>query len=1063
MLGKQGKSLYKTHLIVLCILCACLFAIFNGIYDIDPKLAFMIDSVHLPVRGDIGIGEGSTVCYSDVPTDYLKLNPEDDGTFSWQIDSLHHQDSLMYFKVNDQNPQKYAIEDNQAQVIQLNIPGGPAFSITGHDIWNEWRSFKKQKDVLLRHFAAWYGSLRIAASDSVKDIWRGVINDVEIRSFLARTESGISLVILDRHTQIQQEDGHIDRYRYYGRTKQDPSTQGRCKVQFFRVSSYCYNEGEESSDWFQIDTINYVMKPSVILTGWGAGHVMLDARSGEGIDLHYPKALGYVGTLDSLRSSSLGASHIITFKQQSQSFPTRTDIYLPQLSSAMPQDLCSIELNDSVLIRDNNNSVSKVTSRRLWKVTMPFFNKVKLSSGRAYLNCRVGFVDSQFALGYLLLPLIVALLLIFLVLYPRSCTRVDLESSTYEHPFYCGTQLSSYPRYLSILILIGLCYAFCKSLIALKLSYTYPYFEKLSGITPVSSSLFLLLFFTFAMVINTQLMGSNDLRTDSYGYDSVRKHGSRKWFAWMGAVAIFVGLAYVLFRILDQEVSSGILSSYFSHDLRSFNPLSWRDLYGINDNHRSVPFTQLLIELVLLVIWFGQNLYWQFDKVKVGVAHIMDWLKGSVQKVQEVFTSLVKKVLVPVAHFLDTHVMGNSSIQSLMNFAEDNSVYGMIIAVVLVGIALLFPFLRIPLWIAAVVIAVLCLWNPLKLALKNLFPWHFVIFLVLAFGGKMLGNFGTAFITLIVILGLCRSLTSVVFTPLNRQSDIDNRHTVFFEMIIISLLYIAFAMIADNGYVTNYVGILTAVICFYYIYDRNTFLGMPDVQNYDKESKWTVAVTIFAALFAFLLPNLCSYLFDPSQVHYNRLSRRVMLYSDFERQQESGYRYAESDTEFMAIMSHYMQMESDRHQCDDPLCNEGHFLHPSISTGQSPVVLNDLSVPVAFIGAYGVGRASAIFFLLLLALFIHVIRFSMAYSSEDNDPDSYLTYATQWRLLALFMWIGTSFYIYMSYIGFIPFTGRLIPGFGVDSVGEALESAILLAFMAAVTLRAQDKTDPTPD
>jgi hypothetical protein len=86
-----------------------------------------------------------------------------------------------------------------------------------------------------------------------------------------------------------------------------------------------------------------------------------------------------------------------------------------------------------------------------------------------------------------------------------------------------------------------------------------------------------------------------------------------------------------------------------------------------------------------------------------------------------------------------------------------------------------------------------------------------------------------------------------------------------------------------------------------------------------------------------------------------------------------------------------------------------------------------------------------------------VIPFSFGYSTYRYD--SYLTNAMQWRLLAMFMWLGTSIYIYFSYIAWLPFTGRLIPGFGVDSVGEALETAILLAFIAAVTYKKEKETN----
>ena len=134
------------------------------------------------------------------------------------------------------------------------------------------------------------------------------------------------------------------------------------------------------------------------------------------------------------------------------------------------------------------------------------------------------------------------------------------------------------------------------------------------------------------------------------------------------------------------------------------------------------------------------------------------------------------------------------------------------------------------------------------------------------------------------------------------------------------------------------------------------------------------------------------------------MARRVMLYSNFDDLQRSGYRYSESDAEFMVIMSHYMQ----KGEMNDPLSNDDHFLHASVSSGQSPVVLNDLSVPVAFFGSYGVARASIVYVLLLFILIWLVLQFSLSYA-DSRDPR--LTSAMQWRLLAMFMWVGTSFYI----------------------------------------------------
>jgi hypothetical protein len=174
-----------------------------------------------------------------------------------------------------------------------------------------------------------------------------------------------------------------------------------------------------------------------------------------------------------------------------------------------------------------------------------------------------------------------------------------------------------------------------------------------------------------------------------------------------------------------------------------------------------------------------------------------------------------------------------------------------------------------------------------------------------------------------------------------------------------------------------------------------------------------------------------------------------MLYSNFDDLQKSGYRYCESDAEFMVIMSHYMQQQ----QTQDPLSNDTHFMHASVSSGQSPVALNDLSVPIAFFGSYGIKATTVVYFLLLTVLIVLILTYSLSYA---DDFSTKLTNAMQWRLLALFMWVGTSLYIYFSYIDWLPFTGRLNPGFGVDAVGEALETAFLLAFMAAVTYKEEE-------
>lgn len=144
----------------------------------------------------------------------------------------------------------------------------------------------------------------------------------------------------------------------------------------------------------------------------------------------------------------------------------------------------------------------------------------------------------------------------------------------------------------------------------------------------------------------------------------------------------------------------------------------------------------------------------------------------------------------------------------------------------------------------------------------------------------------------------------------------------------------------------------------------------------------------------------------------------------------------------MHVLTHYMFNPDG----SDPLSPESHPLHSSVSTGQSPVILNDVSVPGAFIGAYG--RIAYIPYL-GLALLLLVIVMHNTYSDNYDNRYPVLSRRKVCRTLAVFMWVGTTLYLFFSYINVpgIPFTGRLNPGLGIDSVGEALESAVLLAFM----------------
>ena len=1009
----------RPQLVIAAILIVAAFGLcFFMAQKVETKLAFIIDDVQLGKSSSITVGNQSDICYKNVPHDYLTITPEAGG-YQWQVNSQRH-DSLQYFKINNENPNRHAIRNDASQRIVLRLPVSEGDTIgvelTGADVWTVWKDFRKQTDVAVRHFATYYmlSGKRTAENagnqnaDSLR-LFRQMQHRA-VRSFFHHEGNNIDLVILDEHTHLK-ENGQTIGYTRSGRaTAPDPTS---LKIQFFAINDYCYTPQGGAGGHFQIDGVCYVMKATVKLTEWGAAHVMLKNVSDADdtaprLQLHFPKPIACVASVDSLQKKALHASNTITLKQNNNAFPNASDLYLPAFSNAINFDLCNLVFpigqfasqpdsvdygevylagqSDSIIIRDNNQHAATLYRDGHYPGLYPRLERLTLQSGRDELHCRVGFIDGSFILSYLTLPLAVCLLLLLLVWLPFSPVKVSGKIAT---KLYNSDHLRRYPSYLSMLIVTCLVYCICKSLIALKLSYTYPYFEKLTGITPVSTSLMMLLFFSLAMLFNTPLRHQ-------------AANGLRRFVAWLFCLAVGGALAYVFFSMLDEDISRGVISSYFSSEVYSLLPWHWLKAFGINDTHRSVVYALLFAEAVVLFLWLLADLFWSLTP--------------------RLRTMLTK----PYASFVQAVNRGISRLGNVSLFRSLREKRQKVIQ---------------KKW------AVHFIADAFVGAVKILFPGHFLLLLLLAVMGSNFGNFGTAFITLFVILGLTEALTSV-----SVKDENTSRHTVLCEMFFISLAYMAGAMVGDHGYMTNYVGFVMCFVCFFFLMERPRAYGGQLQRESRRERRWVVGLLCFLVVAVAAMPSVCSYLFSTDDVNYDRLSRRVMLYSSFDELQRSGYRYSESDAEFMVVMSHYMQVPNAENGLlsNDPLSNDGHFLHASVSSGQSPVVLNDLSVPVAFFGSYGIYVTTLLYFLLLFLLLWIVLPFSLSYTDARN---AVLTKPMQWRLLAVFMWVGTSFYIYLSYIDRVPFTGRLNPGFGVDAVGEALESAILLAFMSCIACR----------
>lgn len=926
----------------LLILCAILLG------RIDKRFVLSIDSISLNNKTAFTVGAGSDLAFKTVPHDYMKIQ-FDANTFKWNIDPS--RDSLCYFKINGKNPNNRSVSMESHVHIENVGEDKLDFDFTGEQIIECVRQFKDTEYSLLRNVVALLG-------DSSA---QQVIDDHSLASLIVRNkETGsVSLIVLDTHTTIDGEG-----YSFNGTTEElTPNNKDVCKIQFFAVRDFSVKYSEVDEDMFNIGKLNYMVKPVLQSTEWGAGHFLLKSGKNSSIDIKYPKGLMYVEKIDTLRKMAELQSGLITFKQFSNNPPLANNIYLPTFCGAVNSDICNLHFKKNDILLKTNSGDSALVSSHLSFV--PTLNQASFNSEAYVLNCRYGFIDWKYIYSFVLAPF--AMLLFILITFSWLIQRKNIQSIR-----QVSILANIFPTYFIVIASIAFTYCIGKLMIALKLSYTYPYFEKLTGIIVVATSLFLLLFYLISLVLNYDFVEE---------VAHLQRKNIRKYILLFAPFALGVlGIIFSFFvlRMLDSGVNADVHASYFENEWFTWNVLRWadKDMTGINDTHRSVVYMLFLVCGVVTSILLLQAGI-SFSKKLRNIKFVDRFDKWTTLKLK----------------------WGDSSRND---------------------------------WIGIIM-------HVLAYLANNVLVVIILLFVV----GFIKGNFTTAFITVIAIWGLARSLTNI--DP--KEGAIAN----ILEMVLSSIIIIIVAFIPDHGYMTNYFGFFAAVVAFYVLMQKSilsTALTKKERDRREKEGKWIPRIGIALLVVFFFLPFIYNICKNPENVDYDRSSRRFMMTSQFEQYHESGYRYADSDVEFMKILFHYMESANGK----DPLSNEKHLLHPSISTGQSPVILNDVSLPGAFIGPYGWG-AYAVYFVLLALLFYIVMTYSL--TGTTNGVITVFDRYTQWRLLAMLMWVGTSLYLFLSYCGVLPFTGRLNPGFGVDAVGEALESAILLAFMTATTLKIQ--------
>ena len=912
------------------------------LFRINKRLVLSIDGYD--VRDTmVTVGRGSDICFDKVPERFLSVTRTSEG-IKWEVNpSCVASDSLCYLKINDKNPNLHPLTD--AQTIKVNV-GRSSYSLPVSEL-----------DKLLEGHESQYVLLRNALEKHRREAGNSTFGDFReergIRSFFYRDKDrwgrllDWQIVILDNSTRVEGE-GEPVKYATGG------TVGDYCKVQFYRMAEYSFKSDDK--DLFHIGEINYLAKPVLLTTQWGAGHAML--RAGDDvISVGFPKPLTYTEDCGVLRSLVKGHTTVITLQQDDASMPVGSNIYIPQFSDKVPLEVSHFVYSHDSLLIDGHDVRAKFS-------IAPKFDSFDVDKGNAVLHVHVGVIGKWFLLSYLWLPLFIFLVIFFA--YPRLVSLQGIRTDT----SYFSTYL---PELFRMVSLIAFAYCVCKALIAIKLSWTYPYFEKLSGVSVANGGLILVLFFSLSLLFNRQFLTAKS--------EGRRRRGKRLslWVAVLMAVA-GLALCVATLRYSDRFFSRDVLASYMPGEVFSYNPFSWPKLNGINDLHRSIPYTLIFTNIVVigLLVLYGIK---QF---------LVSWLE---RLLPESWQKQWQKR--PVWW------------QKLSQMAAKGG------------------------WVSALLTA---LFYSVAVLFSSMIP----------------GNFATVFITFFVVIGVGRSLLKIDYSG--------NRIGAFVTSVIIISMFVFAAIIwptADTGYFINSFGLAGLIIFLYIMVSKYERVAptRKELEANRKERWWMnvlMAVTVFAMVVG--IPWLFSFVYNPENVDYSRKTRRFMMFSQFNDYRDSGYRYAVSDTEFMTVMVHGMFNASGK----DPLSPERHALHPSVSTGQSPVVLNDVSLPLAFFGTYGLG-AYVVFFGLLALLLLAVVNYSIP-STRRMARGEPIGADTLWRLISVMMWVGSSLYLYMSYVGVCAFTGRLNAGLGTDSTGEALETAVLLAFMTATQLK-QSETE----
>ncbi len=761
------------------------------------------------------------------------------------------------------------------------------------------------------------------------------------------------------------------------------------KIQFFKMKSWSIKKQENNKNLS--DSIRtYFAKPVQVFTDWGAGHILIK-RNDSHFSVTFPKAITTTIPIDGITKARGDSSKTgVYLKQMLKSYyPLPTDFYIPAFSNALSGNVCELSgvKNNNLIFQESEKEDTVLLSTS--GSFIPKINAVnqQLVAGGITYKSRVLNKAFYWSKHWVLAVVWLVLGVILFLSFPESGGGSQAEKIQ-DMRWYILGMFTLFWFFLNQ-----------KLLIAEKLTFTYPYFENIYPVAYLTTLFSLFTMFLLIIVINRSFLNNASLKyiTIKKGlFSKTKKYIQLKisynWI-WKSIISIFIIIICVkAYNGITESFVSPIWNSYLKEEISFLKPFS----NSMKDNHFYV------FELVGGLLFF----------------------------------------LILILN---------------LNFIEKTIIW----------IEQKFPSIANLKW-----------------------PTKIGIIILIAIFISFLGHYGTAaavLILLIVLRQLMEILTSTIPTPTDRYMGenifcwkincqtnpaYENiEHKAFYGIsknkewyktnllthklwlwIIGNLafvcIWVLIGVFSDFGFFVYVFGI--AATWMFLIFCSSKVISGAGKNNI-RIMNWNFSLSLIVCILVlgigvWEVSNIYS---NTENINYSRVSRRIQNYISPGDVKNAGYLYSESDMQWMEVMLHYAEkVEAGRGNDYDIYSEENNF-HQLVSAGQSPVILNDFAIPGVYLGSMrGWGWIGLLFGVLALGFYVYF--FSIGDAWRQNPQEFTINRQLIGQLLACNLWIGVTLFLFASYYDIVPFTGRLIPGFGVDAVGEAFEIIVLFAYMCTL-------------